>query len=382
MIVINDVQQFFLICLIVVFTWCASPNVSAANKADIRGLPLVQKKFTGDYKQMIERRLIRALLPYSKTLFFLDGPTPRGLGYDGLKEFEKYINERRREKNLKVNIVIIPTPREHLLTYLQEGKGDIAVGNLTITDSRKKWVDFSDPILENVDEILVTGPKSPKITQLSDLAGQTMHVRKTSSYYESLKQLNDKFAKAGKKPVKLVPADENLEDADLLELVSAGLIPMIIMDNHKAKFWSTIFKDIAIHPEIKVRNGGQIAWAIRQNTPQLKKKLNLFIKKHRQGTTFGNILLKKYLKDTKYIKNASNSADMQRFEKAMPFFKKYANQYNFDWLMLAAMAYQESGIDQSKRSKAGAVGVMQLLPSTAKDKNINIPDINSIEPNI
>jgi len=382
MIVINGVQQFFLIWVIAVFTWFAPLNASVADEADIQDLLVIQKKFTGDYNQMIERRLIRALVPYSKTFFFLDGPTPRGLSYDGLKAFEKYINEQVQNKNLKVNIVIIPTTRDQLLTHLQEGKGDIVVGNLTITDSRKKRVDFSDPVLENVDEILVTGPKSPKITKLSDLAGQKMHVRKSSSYYESLKQLNDKLAQAGKKPVWIVPADENLEDEDLLEMVNAGLISMITMDNHKAKFWSAVFKDIAIHPEIKVRSGGQIAWAMRRNTPQFKKEINQFIKKNKKGTAAGNIRFKKYLKDTKYISNLSNSEEMRRFKEAMPLFKKYANQYNFDWLMLAALAYQESGIDQSKRSLAGAVGVMQLLPSTAKDKNVNIPDINSIGPNI
>jgi len=277
MIVINGVQQFFLIWLIVVFSWFAQLNVTAADEADIQDLLVIQKKFTGDYNQMIERRLIRALVPYSKTFFFLDGPTPRGLSYDGLKAFEKYINEQIPNKNLTVNIVIIPTARDQLLTDLQEGKGDMAVGNLTITDSRKKQVDFSDPVLENVDEILVTGPKSPKITKLSDLSGQKMHVRKSSSYYESLKQLNEKLAKAGKKPVWIVPADENLEDEDLLEMVNAGLISMIIMDNHKAKFWSAVFKDITLHPEIKVRSGGQIAWAMRRNTPQFKKELNLYM---------------------------------------------------------------------------------------------------------
>jgi membrane-bound lytic murein transglycosylase MltF len=82
------------------------------------------------------------------------------------------------------------------------------------------------------------------------------------------------------------------------------------------------------------------------------------------------------------VHNSLNDADLERFKEAIEFFQKYSNQYGFDWLMIAALAYQESRIDQSKRSPAGAIGVMQLLPSTAADPNVNIPDIREMENNI
>ena len=342
----------------------------------------INKKWTGDFDKMVEEKTIRVLVPYSKTFYFLDGATPKGATYDMLKLFEKHLNEKLKTKHLKVHVVIIPTPRDRLIPGLAEGLGDIAAGNLTITDDRLKSVDFSDPMLEGINEILVTGPESPKLNTLSDLSNQTIDVRKSSSYYESLVRLNKQLAKEGKAPVKLVEANEYLEDEDLLEMVNAGLIPMIVIDSHKGEFWVQIFNNITLHPKIKFRENGKIAWAIRRNTPLLTTEINEFVKKNKKGTLHGNMIFKQYLKNTKYVENNLDADDRKRFNGSIALFKKYADRYDFDWLMLAALAFQESTIDQDKRSHVGAVGVMQILPTTAKDKNVNIPDIENIDPNI
>jgi membrane-bound lytic murein transglycosylase MltF len=340
------------------------------------------KKWSVDFDGMAERHLIRALVPYSKTFYFLDGADQRGLTYELLKEFETFVNKELQRKSFKVRLVVIPTKRDRLLPALVEGLGDIAAGNLTITPVRQKQVDFSAPHLTGVDEIIVTGPAEPAIATLDDLAGKEIHVRESSSYYESLLQLNTRFKKTGKGPMKIVLADEYLEDEDFLEMMNVGLIPMIVIDSHKGEFWAKVFKDLTLHPNIKVRTGGQIAWAIRKNSPQLKSVVNRFIETHKKGTLKGNILYKRYLQNTKWVRNALADKEFQRFTDAVEFFKRYSQQYDFDWLMIAALAYQESGIDQSKRSPAGAIGVMQLLPSTAADPNVNIRQIDVMEHNI
>jgi membrane-bound lytic murein transglycosylase MltF len=342
----------------------------------------LDQKWTGDFDGMAKRHLIRALVPYSKTFYFLDGPDQRGLTYDLLREFEKYINKKLRKRTLRIQLVVIPTKRDRLLPALVEGRGDIAAGNLTITPERKRFVDFSAPNLTDVDEIIVTAPKAPPIQNLDDLAGKEIHVRASSSYHDSLQRLKARFQKEGKKPMKMVLADEYLEDEDLLEMMNARLIPMIVIDSHKGKFWSQIFKDLTLHPDIKVRTNGRIAWAIRKNSPKLKETINGFMEKHKKGTLVGNILFKRYLENTKWVRNSLKEEELLRFKDAVEFFQKYSKQYGFDWLMIAALAYQESRIDQSKRSPAGAIGVMQLLPATAADPNVNIPNIKELENNI
>ncbi|MCK5203479.1 MAG: lytic transglycosylase F, partial [Desulfobacterales bacterium] len=293
-----------------------------------------------------------------------------------------YVNKELKRKTLKIKVVVIPTKRDRLLPALVEGLGDIAAGNLTITSVRQKQVDFSAPHLTGVDEIIVTGPAEPAIETLEDLAGKEIHVRASSSYYESLMQLNTRFKNSGKAPLKIVLADEYFEDEDLLEMMNVGLIPMIVIDSHKGKFWKQIFKDLTLYPDIKLRSDGQIAWAIRKNSPKLKEIINRFIKSHKEGTKIGNLLKKRYLQNVKWVRNSLSDEAFGRFKEVGELFRKYSDQYGFDWLMIAALAYQESGIDQSKQSPSGAIGVMQVLPNTASGKKVNIPDIEKLESNI
>ena len=361
---------------------CAVSAGWCADKLDEGVRQALSQKFTGDYPELTKKRIIRALVPYSKTFYFLDGATERGATYELLKEFEKFVNDELKTKHLKVHVVIVPTSRDKLLAGLIEGRGDIAAGNLTITKGRREKVDFSDPLGKGVNEIVITGPSGGNIKSLSDLSGKVVHVRRSSSYFESLTRLNKKFAAEGKKQMEIVPASEYLEDEDLLEMVAAGLVPMIVVDNFKARFWAKVFPEIVLHEDIQVNTGGEIGWAIRPDSPELKKVINRFIKGHKKGTLFGNVIFKRYFENTEFVKNNLASEDRKRFQQTIEIFKKYGKKYNFDWLMLAALSYQESTIDQSKRSQAGAVGVMQILPSTAKDKNVGIPDVLKLEPNI
>jgi membrane-bound lytic murein transglycosylase MltF len=359
-----------------------SVDASAADVAPGQRPAFPGEIWKGDFNAMAERNRIRALVVYSKTFYFIDKGEQKGLTYEGLMLFQKFINAKLNKKTVKVNVIFIPVARDQLLPALLEGRGDIAAANLTITPERSKQVDFSDPFGTGVRELVVSGPASPEITSLDDLSGKEVHARKSSSYYQSLHKLNERFEGEGKSTVKIVAADENLEDEDLLEMLNAGLIPLIVMDSHKATFWNQIFDNITVHEDAAVASEGNIAWAFRKDSPELAAVVNEFVKKNKAGTLMGNILLKRYLKSTDYIKNSTSEAEIEKFRQTIDYFKKYGDQYGFDYLMIAAQAYQESRIDQSKKSAAGAIGVMQLLPSTAADKNVNIPDIHDMQNNI
>ena len=338
--------------------------------------------FTGDYDEMIKERTIRVLVPHSKTFYFFDGAKPRGVSYELVMQFEKYINKKHKTGNLKIHALVIPTARNKLISHIRDGKGDIALGNLTITEDRLKDVDFSDPFLTGVNEIVVSNTKVPAPKSVFDLAGKKIHTRASSSYYQSLLRLNQTLEAAGKKKITIVLTEDNLEDEDLLEMVNADLIDYIVMDSHKADFWAKIFDNITLHPTIKLRTEGKIGWAVRKNNPKLKAVINGFAKDHKLGTLMGNMLFNRYFTDASYITDSIYNEHLQRFKITTNFFKKYGEMYQFDYLMLAALGYQESRLDQSVKSNRGAVGVMQVLPSTAKDKNINIKGIHEVDPNI
>jgi len=358
-------------------------NVQATNiLPSDPGYAFLPEKWKGDFNEMVKRREIRVLVVYSKTYYFLEKGEQKGITYDILKEFEKYVNTKVGSKTLKLRVVFIPVTRDQLLPLLADGYGDIAAANLTITPERKKLVDFSIPSLSKVSEVVVTNAKHKALDSALQLTGMEIYVRKSSSYYESLKQLNRMFKKTSQKEMKLILADESFEDEDLLEMVNAGLIPAVIVDNHKAQFWEKVFDNITIHEDAAVRTGGDIGWAFRKNSPQLGEIANEFIKKNKKGTLMGNMLFNRYLKNTKYVNNAVSEKEMKKFDSMIDLFRVYASKYDFDYLMLGAQAYQESGLDQSKKSSAGAIGVMQLLSSTAKDPNVDIPDIHVLEKNI
>jgi membrane-bound lytic murein transglycosylase MltF len=331
---------------------------------------------------MLERRIIRFLVVHNPIFYFLDGATQRGSAYELGVEFEKFLNERFKKGTLKAHVVFVPVTRDRLLDALVKGEGDIAAANLTITPERRKIVEFSDPFLTGVDEIVVTAADQPPLSSAEDLSGRTVHVRRSSSYFESLAALNARLREAGRAEVRLVEANEALEDSDLLEMLEAGILPAVVVDSHKAEFWAQIFQNIRLHPGASVRKGGEIAWAFRQGSPELKKAVDEFVRGHKKGTLMGNVLFKRYLQSTRYVRNPLRNEEYLRFAKAVEFFRTYADRYDFDWLLVAAQAYQESRIDQSMRSPVGAIGVMQILPTTAADPSVGIPNIDRMEDNI
>jgi membrane-bound lytic murein transglycosylase MltF len=340
------------------------------------------KIWTGDYDGMVKRRIIRVLLPNSRMQYCVDHGKIQGISYELFKEFEKVINKDQKDKVLQTLVFFVVLPNNELLSALAQGMGDIAVANLTITPERQKLVDFTDPLLTDVKEIVVTVPNGPKLISLEDLAGQEVWVRASSSYYGSLQRLNASLKKVGKSPVKIEPVDELLQDDDILEMVNAGIFPITVVDNHIAEFWAQVFKGITLHPDLALNTGGKIAWAIRKNSPQLQKKVNDFIKDHKKGTLFGNMMFQRYLRNVEWIKNPLTETELKKFRATIEFFKKYAGEYNFDWLLIASQGYQESQLKQDLRSPRGAVGVMQLLPSTAANPPINIKDVTKVDNNI
>lgn len=325
---------------------------------------------------MLKRKTLRMLVPYSKTLFFVDRGRQMGVVAEFGRALEDWINTRYKFKTPRFHVTFLPSARERLLQALNEGRGDVVAANLTITPERLAVVDFVDPWLKNVKEIIVTGPASPKLDSIEDLSGREIRVRRSSSYASHLAELSDAFVAKGSRPIAIKPIDENLEDEDLIEMVNAGLLPYVVVDDHKATIWSRIFPNAVPRGDLVVSKGGDIAWAIRKNSPELKAELDPFINAHRASTSFGATIRKRYFVDKRIVKNALDESEARKFVAVIDLFRRYGAQYNFDYLMIAAQAYQESQLDQSRRGAGGSVGLMQIKPSTAAGKPIGITGVD------
>jgi membrane-bound lytic murein transglycosylase MltF len=348
-----------------------------------RQLSLENKPVAGDFDRMLERRVIRVLLPYSRTLYHMDKGHERGVTAELVREFEAHLNKKHAKRLGKrpLTVYVIVTKRAQLIPHLAQGLGDIAAGNITATEERRKLVDFAIPDdTTPVREVLVTGPGAAPVASLEDLAGKPVHVRKTTSYYASVLALNERLKKARKEPVKIVDLPDDLEDEDKLEMMNAGLFDYSVVDDWKGRMWAQILPKVKLREDIAFTADQFVGAAIRKGSPQLAAELKdfyvSFLKKQ------GGIAARqaRYAKRVKQIAKNTGSEEMKRFQQTVQLFEKYGNKYSFDPLMLAAQGFQESRLNQNARSHVGAIGVMQIMPATGKE--LGVGDIAAIEPNI
>lgn len=320
-----------------------------------------------------ERRFLRVLVSYSRTNFFVDGDAVRGLEYEMMLAFEDHLNRNAARPEDRVALVFVPVPFADLLDALEDGRGDVVAAGLTVTPERADRVAFSRPYMTGVREVVVQGPDADHLDGLDDLSGRRVHVVAGSSYARHLGALD---------AVRVREAAPYMEIGDVLELVEAGAWDYTVADLHLARAWAGALPDLTVREDLAVHEGGRVAWAVRKDNPRLLAALNRFARTVRQGSFLGNVLTRRYLTAGEHLVPPDEDDGLSRFRTLEPVFRKYAEEFGFDWLRLAALAYQESRFHQDKTSHAGAVGVMQVLPATARSVGIPAKDIRTVEGNI
>jgi len=345
-------------------------------------LPTGIKKRTGDLDAMVKARVIRALVVVNPVGFFYRTGRPQGIQYEALEEFQKFANKKLNTGKLPVKVAFLPMRPDQLEPALAQGIGDIIAQGVVITPDREQRLGFSVPINSDVKEVIVTGPELGNVSSFDDLAGKAVYVNPVSVYDEYLKKIAEEQQKAGKQPLIVKDADTNLFDDDLIQMVNAGLIPATVTNQPRADLWAKVLPNVKSHPELPVATGIDVAWVMRKDSPQLKQLVDEFFKDHAVGTSFGNTLLRRYLQNTKWITDSTSAAELEKFNAYVGYFKKYSSQYNFDYLMIAAMGYQESLLDQDRKNRSGAVGVMQVIPKLAAANPINVSNVGTADGNI
>jgi membrane-bound lytic murein transglycosylase MltF len=370
--------------ILAVATSAQSQPTSTGEPPKPRQLTIANKKWTGDFDQMLERRMIRIYAPFSRSLYFNDKGRERGIAVELARDWERYINVKYAKQLGKrpLTVYVAPATRDKLLPYLNDGLADVAIGNLTVTEERLKEVDFipGDEGRRTISEFIVTGPKSPELKSIDDLSGKTVHVRKASSYYESLQALNDKFRKDNKPEITLVLVPDSLEDEDMMEMLDAGLIQLIVVDDWKAHMWAQVLPKISVRSDLVLRANAKTGWAVRKDSPKLVAAIEDFFRNWAMKQGVADYRMNTYMKKVKELKDPTAGAEYKRFRQTLTMFEKYGKQYGFDPLMLAAQGYQESQLDQNAKSAVGAIGVMQLMPATGEQMKVG--DIHVTEHNI
>lgn len=337
----------------------------------------------GDLDHILEQRVLRALVVYERGFFFLDKGHQKGILVNQLQGFENWLNRTylARDK-VKLRIIYIPVRQDRLLDYLEEGRGDLVVANLTVTQDRRDRVRFSHPVVSPLEEWVVSADSLPAFNRITQLSGRRIWVRASSSYHESLRRLNRLFRDLGLPPVYVETVPEYLQDGDLLEMVAAGLIPLTVTDSFKGRPWLGTLPGLKAHRLIPLRDHGHTAWALRPDAPKLLTAVNRYLAQAPKNQLYSDLSLRQYLLQSDSLSNILAPERVGRLNQIRQVLQKYAKRYDLDWLMLAAMAYKESGLDPTARSPGGAVGLLQLLPTTGKAVNITGERLASLDGNV
>ncbi len=318
-----------------------------------------------DLEEIKKKGTLTALTRYSSTSFFIYKGQLMGYEYELLEWLAEHLGVEL-EIEVAENV-------DSLVSMLNEGKGDIIAHNLTITKERKSYLNFTQyhtltqQVLvqrkpENWEQMAWHNIEEEIIRNPIDLIGKDIHVRQNSAYYDRLQNLSEEIGG----DINIIPAEGHLVTEELIQKVASGEIDYTISDKNIALLNQTYYTNLDVETEISFPQ--RIAWAVRNNSPELQKAVDNWIEDSR-GSLKYNVIYKKYFKDMKDYKRRVKSEFFSKGgTKISPYdhiLKQYADSINWDWRLLASLAYQESNFDPQTTSWAGARGLMQVLPSTA-----------------
>ncbi len=318
----------------------------------------------GGLENILKKKYFRVLTTRNPYDYHMSQGNAKGIQYEMIKKFTKHLNKKFVKKGeLRIVFEMIPVDFDQLIPMLNEGKGDIIAVGLTKTPARQKLVDFTTPY-RKVDDVIITRKELAK----KSWQGKTFHIQENSSYKIELKKATDL--------VDIKEVDANFNAADLMEFVSLKKYDYTLVNSFWAKTIGKRFDNLVILKDRPFRKKVEISWALRKNNHQLRKELNLFLPKVRKGSYLGNLLGYKYFYGMGKIQSVGFDIDTSTISKYDATLKKYAQEFGFDWRLLAGLCYQESRFKQDIKNKWGAIGLFQVKQKTANEPYVGIRNIS------
>ena len=310
-----------------------------------------QQTFTDDLSGLKEHRRLRMITRNNPMTYFIFRGLQVGFEYELMKKFAS-------QHDLRLEIVI-PDSHAELLSYLNEGKGDVVAAAMTIIPERQAQAAFTRPYNE-VSELVVVRADEDSINSLQDLVGRPIHVRASSSFYTTLMALRDSLEGI---EIALVPDD--VETEEILVGVEEGVYDITMCDSNLLDVERAYGRQLKAAFSVKP---AELGWAVRKDNTDLLEALNEYIRQEKGGLFF-NMMKKRYFENTRTIAKAKDSMRVDLSGQLSPYddlTKKYASQYGLDWRLITAQMYQESKFDPKAVSWVGAQGLMQVMPSTGE----------------
>ena len=361
------------ICFFLLFTACKNDENSAPKTLEAYN-EIVAKSSARDLKEIKEEGILRALVVYSSTSYFLYKGQPMGFEYEMLTKLAKHLN-------LKLEI-IVSDDLDSQFEVLNRGEVDIIAHGMTITNQRKWEVDFTEYLYLTKQVLVQKKPDNYRTISWSalqkqliddplDLIGDTVSIRRNSAYFERIQSLSNEIG--GKIHINFL--DSKLSTGEIIDMVADGAIKYTIADENLARINASTNPILDV--EVPVSFSQRIAWVTRKKSVNFKEEVNQWILNQRKKTSYF-VTYNKYFKNKRFfnrrIKSDYYSLNNNQISKYDDLIKKFTEKLGWDWRLLASQIYQESKFDPEAESWAGAKGLMQVMPATAEE--LGIKDIS------
>ncbi|MFZ6053028.1 MltF family protein [Halocola ammonii] len=358
------------LALLLVFIGCSETNESSEtgeNTDPIKNLP------SKDLDAIKEDGVLHAITIYSSTSYFLYRGTPKGFEYELLSRLAE-------ELDLELKITVAEDI-DQLFDMLNNGDGDLVAYGLTITEPRKELVNFTEHHYVTHQALVQRKPenwrKLPQykidkqiISNTLELIDDTVWVRENTSYAERLENLQNEIGA----DIPIEHIEGRIPTDEIIRMVVDGEIERTIADYNIAAINQTYYPILDVDTRISFSQ--RIAWAVRKNSPNLLKAINQWIQKEKKSDAY-YVIYNKYFKNTKSfrgrIESDFYSKNSNKISKYDSIIKLNAEKIGWDWRFLCSQVYQESRFDPRAESWAGAGGLIQLMPATAREVGVSNP---------
>lgn len=329
------------------------------------------------YSQMLKMGEIRMAIPYGRITYMNSKNQMLGFAPELSKYFSNFLLAKYKKK---VQIKVVPSAPGKLLAVIADGNADFALDYLNEYSTNKnadRFLIYDHPRTEKY--LIVSNQNKEKVINLSDLSGKTVCADRFTQV-AAIEKTNEELKKDGKALITIYQDQLVLSDEDLLQMVNAGLIDYIWVTNWRAELWKPLLPNIAIHSETAITGGSPGDVIVSKMNADLAKDLLEFAASPYLDAALRDYRQKNFSHERFALKSPLTQTELNRFESMKKYFHRYGHENQLDPLFLAGLGFQESLLNQGAVSPSGAVGVMQLLPSTGA--SMNVGNIYELEPNI
>lgn len=372
-------RKFYFFTLLL-FLFLNSCNQNTPIEVEVsENVRVTKPQISRDLPKIMNDGVLKAIMVYSSTSYFLYRGQPMGYEYELLQRLAAHLN-------LELEVVLAKDIDE-LINMLNRGEGDILAHGMTVTQHRRKYVDFMDYLYltrqvlvqrkpDNWRQMKLHEIEKELISDPIELIGLPVYVRRNSAYYSRLTNLQQEIG--GRIDVDTIAGECSTQK--IIKMVVDGEIDYTVADNNIAQLNASYYPILDV--ETPVSFSQRISWAVRKNAPELLDTLNYWVSQIKDDVDY-YVIYNKYFKNTRSFSKrissdfySENGSNISRFDSIV---QHHANRIGWDWRLLSSLIYQESGFDPGEKSWAGAAGLMQLMPATARElgvKDVSDPSQN------